>query len=1277
MAEIVLSAFLTVVFEKLASETLKKIVRSKGIESELKKLKKTLDQIQDLLNDASQKEVTNEAVKRWLNDLQHLAYDIDDLLDDLATEAIHRELTEEGGASSSMVRKLIPSCCTSFSQSNRMHAKLDDIAIKLQELVEAKNNIGLSVVTYEKPKIERYEASLVDESGIVGRKDDKKKLLERLLGDKDESGSQNFSIVPIVGMGGVGKTTLARLLYDEKKVKDHFELRVWVCVSDEFSVPNISRVIYQSVTGENKEFADLNLLQEALKEKLQNKLFLIVLDDVWSESYGDWEKLVSPFHAGTSGSRIIMTTRKEQLLKQLGFSHEDPLHSIDSLQRLSQEDALALFSQHAFGVPNFDSHPTLRPYGEQFVKKCGGLPLALRILGRLLRTKTDEEEWKSLLDSEIWSLGNEDKIVPVLRLSYDDLSATLKLLFAYCSLFPKDYVFDKEELVLLWMAEGFLHHSNVRKSMQQWGHKCFEELLSRSFFQQAPNDKSLFVMHDLLNDLAALVAGDFFLRLDIEMNQEFRKEVLEKHRHMSLVCEDFMVYKRFEPYRGAKNLRTFLALSVGVLKDWENFYLSNKVLSDLLQELPLLRVLSLSDLSITEVPEVVGSMKHLRYLNLSRTRITYLPENVCNLCNLQTLIVSGCNSLEKLPESFSKLKNLQHFDMRDTPYLKKMPLRIGELKSLQTLSNIIIGGESGFAIKELKKLQNLHGKVCIAGLSNVQNAMDAHEANLSQKRFTELELSWGFEFNVLGTELLEKEVLNELMPHNGTLEKLRIESYRGIVFPNWVGDPSFRRLTRMSIDGCEECTSLPRLGQLPSLKELFIGKMSKVKVVGLEFLGTEHAFPSLEILRFYSMSGWEEWSTNSGAFPCIQELRIVDCPNLVQVSLAALPSLRFSKLIKCGHGLLKSLVDVASSITKLEIDDISGLTDELWRGVTKYLGAVEEISITGCDDIRYLWESQAEASKVLTNLKKLDLSKCKNLVSLGEKEEDNSGSSLTSFRRLEVEHCNSLEHCNCPDNMEALYLRGCDSVTSVSFPTGGRQKLKELRITGCKKLLEKELGGREKTGMLVNSKMRMLRSVHIYIWPNLKSITALGYFINLVSLTIIKCPSMESFPDHELPNLTSLIHIWIERCTSMDASFPRGLWPPKLCYLRIGRLKKPISEWGPQNFPTSLVDLRLHAGPYDDVKMFDQMLHLLPSSLNILGIDGFEKLESVSTGLQHLTSLQHLFIENCPETKDLPENLLPLLLVLCIHGCPNLKEKISKGGSYWPHISLIPCCDTF
>ncbi|CAH1412419.1 unnamed protein product [Lactuca virosa] len=917
-------------------------------------------------------------------------------------------------------------------------------------------------------------------------------------GGKDESRSQNFSIVPIVGMGGVGKTTLARMLYDEKEVNDHFEIKAWVCVSDEFSIPNISRVIYQSVTGENKEFADLNLLQEALKEKLQNKLFLIVLDDVWSESYNDWEKLVGPFLVGSPGSRIIMTTRKEQLLRKLGFSHHD------CLQGLSHDDALSLFAQHALGVDNFDSHPTLGPYGEGFVKKCDGLPLALQTLGRLLRTKTDEEEWKELLGSEIWRLENGDDILPALRLSYLDLSASLKLLFAYCSLFPKDYVFDKEELILLWMAEGFLQHSTTSKSMERLGLEYFEELLSR---------------------------------LDIGMKKESRKESLEIHRHMSFVCENYMSNKRFEPFKGAKSLRTFLALSVGVVESWDVFYLSNKVLNDLLHELPLLRVLSLSNLNIWWVPEFIGSLKHLRYLNLSRTWITHLPENVCNLYNLQTLNVSCCHKLIKLPKSFSKLQNLQHFDCRDTPLLKKMPLGIGELKSLQTLTKIIVGVENRFALTDLRKLKNLHGKVSILELGKVQNAMNAREANLLQNRFSELELDW-----------------------------LDIRFYRGIEFPNWVGDPLFLRLTHVSIRNCVACTSLPSLGQLPSLKELVIEGMDEVKVVGLEYLGTSDlAFPSLEILRFVDMKGWEVWSAESGGvghatFPCLQELTIQSCPNLLQVSLGVLSSLRVLYLTKCGHGVLTSLVHVASSITKLEISGISGLTDELWRGVTEYLGAVEEVSIRGCDEIRYLWESESEASKVLVNLRTLHVSSCSNLVSLGEKEEDNCGSYLASLRTLLVYYCNSLEHCNFPDSVEDLHIRYCDSITFVSFLTGRGQKLKTLSIAGCKELPENELGGGEKTKVL-----------------------ELSCFINLTRLTIEECPNMESFPDLELPNLTSLTDLTIQKCTSMDASFPRGLWPPKLCRLEIGGLKKPISEWGPQNFPTSLVDLRLYGLVEEDL----------------------------------------------------------------------------------------------
>ncbi|XP_028094548.1 putative disease resistance RPP13-like protein 1 isoform X1 [Camellia sinensis] len=521
IGEIFLAAFIKVLFEKLASTELLKFARQEQVHTHIKRWSGELAKIQAFLADAEGKQIENRAVKMWLEELTDLTYDLDDILDEFATEALRRKLTSESQAAStsrSKLRAMIPTCCkglnpttflSDFTRSST--SKIEEITTRLKNILENGSGLGLQQILAEesaKAWQRPPSTSLIHEPRIHGRDKEKKEIIDFLL--RNESSDNKVGVIPIVGMGGLGKTTLAQMVYNDEVVNKNFDSKAWVCVSDEFDILRISKVILESITSKSCEFKELNQVQVQLKQNLVGKKILIVLDDVWDKKYNDWNVLKSPINDGAPGSKIIVTTRDGDVASSMGTVQNH------LLQHLSENDCWSVFAQHAFGNRSMDANPNLVFIGRKIVEKCKGLPLAARTLGGLLRCKKRDDEWENVLNSKIWDLTEQgSEILPALRLSYHHLPSHLKRCFAYCSILPKDYEFEDEELVFLWMAEGLLQQQNGKKQMEDLGAEYFRELQSRCFFQPSSGgENSKFVMHDLINDLAQSVARYTCFRLE-------------------------------------------------------------------------------------------------------------------------------------------------------------------------------------------------------------------------------------------------------------------------------------------------------------------------------------------------------------------------------------------------------------------------------------------------------------------------------------------------------------------------------------------------------------------------------------------------------------------------------------------------------------------------------------------------------------------------------------------------------------------------------------------
>ncbi|XP_024043855.1 putative disease resistance RPP13-like protein 1 [Citrus clementina] len=1306
MAELLFSAFLDVLFDRLASRDLFNFVRQiqGGVSSELKNWERKLKMIQAVLSDAEEKQLTDESVKMWLDDLQDLAYDAEDILDEFATQALERKLMVEdpdqpGSSTDSKVRKMVPAACFScfmpistIKFNSSMRTKIKDITSRMEDLCKQRIELGLQLTpgaggTSSATAAQRrpHSSSVQTERAVYGRDDDKAKILAMVL--SDEPSVANFRVIPIVGMAGVGKTTLAREVYNDRAVEVFkFDIKAWVCLSDNFDVLGISRALLESITCRPCELKALNDVQIELKKAVNGKKFLLVLDDVWNENYDSWATLKAPFIAGAPNSKIIVTTRNSHVASTMG-----PIQHYN-LKALSNEDCWSVFIMHAFDDRDINAHQISELFRNKVVEKCGGLPLAAAILGGLLRSRR-QDAWDELLNRNILAnLPQQSDVHPVLRLSYHYLPSYLKRCFAYCAIFPKDYEFTEGELVFLWMAEGIIQQSSKGKELEDWVSECFHDLVSRSIFQPSSSDNSKFVLHDLVHDLAQLVSGEIIFKLE-EANKPSRR--FERVRHYSYSQGWCDGKNKFDLLYEVQHLRTFLPLNrrfyVGP------YYMPAAVLYDLLPKFKNLRVLSLEQYCVIELPHSFADLRLLRCLNLAGTSIKSLPKSTSSLLNLEILILKDCSRLIKLPAKMRKLINLSHLDIEGANLLQEMPWGMKELKNLRKLSNFIVGkGGAASGLKDLKNLKFLRGELCISGLENVHDSQDAREAMLCEKQnLKALSLEWGSQFDNSRDEALEENVLDMLQTQKD-LKELAIRHYGGVRFPSWVANPSFSTMEVLTLKNCENCTSLPTLGLLSSLKHLVVNGLKKLKSIGVEFYGEScsNPFQSLVTLCFEDLPEWEHWDTKFdkngvvAGFSSLCELSIVECPKFSGKLPECLPSLEKLVVSKCGE-LVVSFSSFPK-LCKLQIDGCKGLECSMSPVDDKSVDCMtisnSSFEIYGCKGMMYndcpaansvtisnllefgkflkqgfqqvetLWISDSDQIESWLETKKPLPEQGLHVITLSEEVSiEESVISFVSFPEINffLKNLQSLrigkartikslpqEIVGNNSHLESLYISNCDSLTFIARSKLS-SSLKSLEILDCENL--QHLVDGEEDDPSSSSSSGMLKCLKIIRCPELTSLSSgIQLLEALEYLDIDNCPKLGSIPD-SLYNLDCLQRIEISDCPSLVSLGERGL-PESILIVGICRCEK--LEALPNDMH-KLNSLR-HLSIWDCPSIVSFPEGGFPTNLTSLFIGGDVKVlykALIQWGLHRLTSLRRLWIiEGCHEAKCFPDEEMGMML---------------------------------
>ncbi|XP_074278704.1 putative disease resistance protein RGA1 [Silene latifolia] len=756
----------------------------KSVKEDVKAIAKHLHSITSVLEDAEAKQYSNAAaaVKVWLSHLKSIIFDIDDLLDEAATDALQMTLNQ-GHA-------VVPQLRYSLSIKpliSRFH-KIKDLRLQLERTVFKKNEFGVT----DSPPVEAptsVKRDIFDVSGfvnpvnIVGRDEAKNNIINRVLGlGNDEC---TLSVLPILGMGGIGKTALAKLVYSDI---DQFDIKLWVCVSDKFDIQKLLQDILKAITS-YKDTSNYTLedLAESLQCELIDKKFLLVLDDLWEDDVMLWKRLKDILSVGERGSVILITTRIEKVASIT--QTVEPYH----LDKLSDSVCWHIFSSLAFvDGDEQERYPTLCEIGHSIViDKCCGIPLVVQCLGSLLRGERDEGEWMRIKNMDNLNQlddGRYNTVKQLLKLSYDKLPSHLKSCFAHLSLYAKDTVYVTLCNIYYWSALGVLQlHDKINLERN-----IINELLSRSMLQDVEwnfnNTIVTFKMHDLLHDLAGDVLGDEFA----VVTDENKLSVPASSRYISWGLS-YLADNDFPEQMKARKARAFIFY-------YEMRCISKCFLEGILANMPCLRILGLGSGQFEELPTSIGNLKHLRVLNLSNNSlIKSLPDTVCELLNLECLLVDRCQQLEELPTEIYKLINLRFLTLT-TCQRSLVGTNFNRLPSLQHLQFIscmeleslweddIVGGLTSLcylSIVNCPKLTRLPDSMkLLVGLEDLR-FVNCEELDLERGEALSGLLSLGT-FALCGVPRLSC-LPNDMGSASSSLKYMYIQDCQGLYeLPNWL-----------------------------------------------------------------------------------------------------------------------------------------------------------------------------------------------------------------------------------------------------------------------------------------------------------------------------------------------------------------------------------------------------------------------------------------------------------------------------------------------------------